>query len=33
MKFTFDMMEFFEKFKLIEIFFISSWKNALQTMI
>jgi len=27
MKFTFDMIEFFEKFKLIEKIFISSWKN------
>jgi len=31
-KFTFDMNEFFEKFKLIEIFFISSWKNILKTI-
>ena len=33
MKFTFDMDELFEKFKLIEIFFISSWKNFLKTTI
>ena len=32
-KFTFDMDEFFEKIKLIEIFFISSWKNFLKTII
>ena len=33
MKFTLDMFEFFEKIKLIEIFFISSWSNFLKTII